>query len=163
MLTSVIRWIASGSPPIPFIRVAAVAGILMGGWGCGERESSGVEAVGEASLISPLREAASLKLLSSGPIPDGGSYLFAFRSDQGAEFDIQAMHHDESMGGNSTFQIILVCVDGKEDLRVKPGGDLEKKIIALLSAQQTRAAAPATVDWLLARVKDRRLAWTRCP
>jgi hypothetical protein len=99
-----------------------------------------------------LRGARSLTLISCGPIPDGGSYLFEFRTDAGTTLELQAQHQDLPMGGSSGSQAFLLC-KRSVDFYLARGSALEERLLDLL--ETATAADQAALDRLKVSLKRR--------
>ena len=124
-------------------------------------------------ITSTIQEAKSLQLRDRAYIPDGGSILFFLKSDDGTEFEIQALHHDETMGGSVKFQVFLIhSYQAKAEFELRPGSPLEDRILSLLEhcslsdgsdyKSDWPRLTPETRRWLVDRIKNRSLPWKPC-
>jgi hypothetical protein len=107
-----------------------------------------------------LMNTAALSYLDCIPIPDGGSMVFRFRTDTGAAVEILALHPEAASGPTERQEFLLQDPGGRQELRIKPGSPLDRKLIALLEGVPR---GRARIRWLVARMKDGRLLWEDFP
>jgi hypothetical protein len=103
---------------------------------------------------------------------DGGSLVFHFKTDKGLSVLITAKHQLEKMGGNSKYQEIRLSDSWNYDgFELRKGSLLEEKVLELLktsligdgSGCKYPGERPTreSLDWLVARTKDRSLKGDR--
>ena len=124
------------------------------------------------SFSPKLEEAGSLRYIEKAYPADGGSVVFHFQTEKRVSVIIWAKHWRQEMGGNSKYQEIRISDSWSNDgFELQRGSLLEEKLHELLRTARigdgsggTDAGARPTresLNWLLARVKDRSLKWNQ--
>lgn len=119
---------------------------------------------------STLGRARSLTFTWSGPIPDGGSWVFNFKSDAGDPLELLFLHGNVEMHGSPDFQVIRIC-GGKVECDVQPGTTLEARLIQLLSSARIAPEDPdgdgkpsrEQLQWVISRMTNRTGKGTSVP
>jgi hypothetical protein len=143
--------------------------------GCDGREDSETPARSaaasgfETSVTKALEAAKSLVLHDVQYIPDGGSVDFLIRTDSGFEMNLQALHHRPDYGGNADHQEFRIYERGAKFVLAR-NSSLESRLIQLLGSAQVTPdpesswkPTPQTLEWILARLKDRSLPYSTVP
>ena len=104
---------------------------------------------------------------------DGGSRSFAFRLPGWRSMIVFVPHRNATLGGNPDFQEIWLGPNktAMRQVCIKPGSALETHLLTLLrtaSVKENREAsltnwpwapAPKDLEWLAARIEDRKSKW----
>ena len=104
---------------------------------------------------------------------DGGSVVFHFRTKEGQDLIVWALHHNEDWRGNSKYQEIRLYDSWRceEHVELKPGSRLEARLLRLLkkpkisdSFDKDREWTQPTAKglaWLVERIADRQTEWNQ--
>jgi len=142
--------------------------------GCDWREDPEIRAERErdraaAKLLRELTQrvverAGGVTLTKVCPIPDGGSYVFLFKTDTGVGIDLLMLHQRKEMGGNTKYQEFRIFSSApRAEFEVERGSSLESHVKRLLlhctvgsvSNPLDWKPTPQTIPWLLTRIVDR--------